>query len=145
MSKGDSLDASIMKPRTFKSSSAAEYRSMKNVQRTLEYRDEGLPPKQKEVLQDLHENGTLGFRESIATLDRDEQSEMVNFLCDQYLSLRDFSERLNKLSLFMRNTQKAHSTQELQSALHAEIPRIMFCECIYVWIYNEVGGSLQYE
>eukprot|EP00357_Protocruzia_adherens_P031904 CAMPEP_0114976250 /NCGR_PEP_ID=MMETSP0216-20121206/2564_1 /TAXON_ID=223996 /ORGANISM="Protocruzia adherens, Strain Boccale" /LENGTH=588 /DNA_ID=CAMNT_0002337149 /DNA_START=51 /DNA_END=1819 /DNA_ORIENTATION=+ len=111
--------------------------------RSIEYRLEAIPKEHRDIIQELITTSGVGWVEYLNTLDEDHQKERITIVCDQYISLREFTQRLTALVSGTIEANKCISLfPDLSRVLQMEFAPFLKCEMLVLWLYDETHEEI---
>ncbi|CAD8191686.1 unnamed protein product [Paramecium pentaurelia] len=94
------------------------------------------------LLNDLCEKGVVNTLQQISQQSQEGQKQQITYYCNQLLSFKDFSERLNQLLLQMEEFSNCQTIEDLIFNVNRQLPQIFKCETAKLWLLETKNGLL---
>ncbi|CAK84199.1 unnamed protein product (macronuclear) [Paramecium tetraurelia] len=94
------------------------------------------------LLNDLCEKGVVNTLQQISQQSQEVQKQQISYYCNQLLSYKDFSERLNQLLLLMEEFSNCQTIEDLIFNVNRQLPQIFKCETAKLWLLDTKNGLL---
>ncbi|CAD8169750.1 unnamed protein product [Paramecium octaurelia] len=94
------------------------------------------------LLNDLCEKGVVNILQQISQQSQEVQKQQISYYCNQLLSYKDFSERLNQLLLQMEEFSNCQAIEDLIFNVNRQLPQIFKCETVKLWLLETKNGLL---
>jgi len=88
------------------------------------------------LLADIGEYGSNAFAQNTMEQDKDQQRFRVEFITDQYLCYKDFSERLNLLGMVCQLLYQNRNAKKIQTLVDTYMPSILSAESVHLWLVD---------
>ncbi|CAD8102312.1 unnamed protein product [Paramecium sonneborni] len=94
------------------------------------------------LLNDLCEKGVLNTLQQISQQSQEVQKQQITYYCNQLLSFKEFSERLNQLLLQMEEFSNSQTIEDLIYNVNRQLPQVFKCETVKLWLLDTKNGLL---
>ncbi|CAD8102453.1 unnamed protein product [Paramecium sonneborni] len=94
------------------------------------------------LLNDLCEKGVINTLQQISQQSQEVQKQQITYYCNQLLSFKEFSERLNQLLLQMEEFSNCQTIEDLIFNVNRQLPQVFKCETAKLWLLDTKNGLL---